>query len=102
MKNTHFAIVIKAMLIVLCLSAVLALASCTPSDIDITNTAELSEKYGIMAKNVAEIALPNCNIVYIDGDKMESYLGAYFEVLFNANPKSVGGSIPDEKLYYKK
>ena len=69
---------------------------------NVTETAELSEKYGIMAKNVAEIALPNCNIVYIDGDKMESYLGAYFEVLFNANPQSVGGSIPDEKLYYKK
>ena len=69
---------------------------------NVTETAELSEKYGIMAKNVAEIALPNCNIVYIDGDKMECYLGAYFEVLFNANPQSVGGSIPDEKLYYKK
>ena len=69
---------------------------------NVTETAELSEKYGIMAKNVAEIALPNCNIVYIDGAKMESYLGAYFEVLFNANPQSVGGNIPDEKLYYKK
>jgi hypothetical protein len=45
MKNTHFAIVIKAMLIVLCLSAVLSSASCTPSDIDITNAAELSEKF---------------------------------------------------------
>ena len=69
---------------------------------NVTETAELSEKYGIMAKNVAEIALPNCNIVYIDGDKMQEYVGAYFEVLFNANPKSVGGKIPDEKLYYKK
>ena len=69
---------------------------------NVTETAELSEKYGIMAKNVAEKALPGCNIVYIDGDKMESYVGAYFEVLYNANPKSVGGSIPDEKLYYKK
>lgn len=69
---------------------------------NVAETAELSEKYEIMAKNVAEKALPGCNIVYIDGDKMKSYVGAFFEVLFNANPKSVGGSIPDEKLYYKK
>ena len=69
---------------------------------NVTETAELSEKYEIMAKNVAEKALPGCNIVYIDGDKMQTYVGAFFEVLYNANPKSVGGSIPDEKLYYKK
>lgn len=69
---------------------------------NVAETAELSEKYEIMDKNVAEKALPGCNIVYIDGDKMKSYVGAFFEVLFNANPKSVGGSIPDEKLYYKK
>lgn len=68
---------------------------------NVTETAELSEKYEIMAKNVAEKALPGCNIVYIDGDKMETYVGSFFEVLFNANPKSIGGSIPDEKLYYK-
>ena len=69
---------------------------------NVSETAELSEKYEIMAKNVAEKALPNCNIVYIDGEKMRDYVNAYFEVLYNANPKSVGGSIPDEKLYYKK
>ncbi len=69
---------------------------------NVTETAELSEKYEIMAKNVAEKALPGCNIVYIDGEKMQNYVGSFFEVLFNANPKSVGGSIPDEKLYYKK
>lgn len=68
---------------------------------NVTETAELSEKYEIMAKNVAEKALPGCNIVYIDGDKMETYVGSFFEVLFNANPKSIGGSIPDEKLYHK-
>ena len=69
---------------------------------NVTETAELSEKYEIMAKNVAEKALPGCTIVYFDGDKMQTYVDAFFEVLFNANPKSVGGSIPDEKLYYKK
>ena len=69
---------------------------------NVAETAALSEKYGIMAKNVAEKALPGCNIVYIDGEKMQNYVSAYFEVLFNANPKSVGGQLPDEKLYYKK
>lgn len=69
---------------------------------NVAETAALSEKYGIMAKNVAEKALPGCNIVYIDGEKLQNYVSAYFEVLFNANPKSVGGQLPDEKLYYKK
>ncbi len=68
----------------------------------ISAAAELSEKYGIMAKAVAEKAIPNCNITYLDGADMKSKVGGFFEVLFAADPASVGGSLPDDALYYEK
>lgn len=69
---------------------------------NVSATAELSETYGIMPKNVAEKSIPNCNITYIDGNEMQENVNEFFKVLYEANPKSVGGSIPDENLYYKK
>ena len=64
-------------------------------------TAELVAKYGIIAKApVAKKALPNCNIVAIAGDEMKIDLAGYLQVLFDANPKSVGGTMPDDGFYY--
>lgn len=63
----------------------------------------LIEKYGIVAKAaLAEKAIPGCNIVYIDGDEMQTGVASYLEVLFQQNPQSVGGKLPDEGFYYKK
>jgi ABC-type nitrate/sulfonate/bicarbonate transport systems, periplasmic components len=62
----------------------------------------LIEKYEIVAKAaLAEKALPFCNITYIDGAGMQQAIAAYLEVLFEQNPESVGGSLPDEGFYYK-
>ena len=69
------------------------------------NTAEaaaISEKYDIIKAAVAEKAIPECNIVFIEGDEMQKIAGGCLEVLFDANPKSVGGSLPDEAFYYKR
>ena len=57
---------------------------------------------GIPAAAVAALAIPRCNIVFIEGDEMVSYLNAFYTVLFNANPQSVGGTMPNESLYYKR
>lgn len=69
------------------------------------NTAEaaqLVEKYGIMASaKAAEKAIPNCNIVYIDGDEMENILSDFYGVLYEANPKSIGGTLPGADFYYE-
>ena len=69
------------------------------------NTAEaaqLVEKYGIMASaKAAEKAIPNCNIVYIDGDEMENILSDFYGVLYEANPKSIGGNLPGADFYYE-
>ncbi len=64
--------------------------------------AQLISKFGIIADAaVAEKAIPNCNIVFIAGDEMEASANAMFEVLFEANPQSIGGAIPDSEIYYK-
>ena len=76
-------------------------ASTEKANADIDATAELVAKYGIIAKApVAKKALPNCNIVAIAGDEMKTDLAGYLQVLFDANPKSVGGTMPEDSFYY--
>ncbi|NLV74134.1 MAG: ABC transporter substrate-binding protein [Chloroflexi bacterium] len=59
------------------------------------------ESYGIVAKApIAVKAIPACNITYIDGDDMKDKVSGYLEVLFNANPKSVGGTLPKDDFYF--
>lgn len=76
-------------------------ASTEKAATDVDATAELVAKYGIIAKApVAKKALPDCNIVAIAGDEMKTDLAGYLQVLFDANPKSVGGTMPDDDFYY--
>ena len=76
-------------------------ASTEKAGTDVDATAELVAKYGIIAKApVAKKALPSCNIVAISGDEMKTDLAGYLQVLFDANPKSVGGTMPDDDFYY--
>ncbi len=49
---------------------------------------------------IAEKALPNCNIVCITGEKMKTIATQNLEVLFKANPQSVGGAMPGEDFWY--
>ena len=76
-------------------------ASTEKAATDVDATAELVAKYGIIAKApVAKKALPNCNIVAIAGDELKTDLAGYLQVLFDANPKSVGGTMPEDDFYY--
>ena len=70
---------------------------------NIPDAATMIADIGIVgAAAVAEKAIPRCNIVYIDGDAMVTSLTEFYTVLFNANTASVGGTLPNESLYYKK
>ncbi len=61
------------------------------------------EKFGIIPKAaIAKAAIPNANIVCITGDEMASGLMGFFEVLYGSNPKSVGGKLPAEDIFYNK
>lgn len=48
---------------------------------------------------VAQKAIPNCNIKYIDGKAMSEALDTFFEKLHAINPASVGGKLPDSAIY---
>lgn len=68
---------------------------------EIDTTASLMVKYGILEKEeLAKKAIPNCNVHFIDGEEMKKDLEKYYEVLFAADPKSVGGALPDAEFYF--
>ncbi len=50
--------------------------------------------------DIAKAAIPNCNIVYVDGADMKERISGYFGVLFDSNPASIGGALPDDSFYY--
>lgn len=65
-----------------------------------TEAAALIEAYDIVPATVAEQAIPNCNIVMIEGTEMKDKLSGYLAVLLEQKPESVGGKLPDEEFYY--
>lgn len=69
---------------------------------NVDEAAALIDKYGIIKENVAKIAIPKCNISYVDGSELVQSLGGYLDVLYKANPQSIGGKLPNEKFYYAK
>ena len=67
---------------------------------NIEEAAGLIEECGITKAEVAQKALPACNIVCITGDEMKQMAGFYFQVLADENIKMIGGSIPGEAFYW--
>ncbi|MFU0833160.1 MAG: Sulfonate/nitrate/taurine transporter substrate-binding protein [Oscillospiraceae bacterium] len=64
--------------------------------------AQLSEQFGIMDSDIAEKAIPNCAITYLDGAEMKAKIPEFLNVLYQANPKSIGGKMPADDFYYQK
>ena len=62
--------------------------------------AKLIGDYDIVSEEIAKKALPECNIVYIDGAEMKEKLSGYLEVLEQENPQAVGGALPTDEFYY--
>ena len=54
----------------------------------------------IASAEVAKKALPNCNIIYLDGSEMKKQLSGFLQVLYDANPSSIGGALPEDDFYY--
>ena len=68
---------------------------------DVEAASKMVEEQGIMPKAaVAAKAIPNCHIVFITGEEMKAQIEPFFQVLFDANPASVGGALPDADFYY--
>lgn len=64
------------------------------------DAAQLIGDYDIVDAAVAEKALPACNIVCLTGTEMHDKLSGYLSVLFDQNPQSVGGALPEDDFYF--
>ncbi|MDD4798293.1 MAG: ABC transporter substrate-binding protein [Clostridia bacterium] len=69
---------------------------------NVSEAAVLVEKFGIVKAAIAEKAIPYCNITYSDGEEMQTIINGYFQVLFDANPKALGGKMPEAGFFYQK
>ena len=72
------------------------------SEEGLAHAAELAEQYNIIKAAVAEKAIPECNIVFVEGDEMQQIAGGFLQVLYDANPQAVGGQLPNDDFYYKR
>ncbi len=67
---------------------------------NVSDTAALLEKFDIFKAAIAQKAIPQCNVTFITGSEMQTKVLSYLSVLFDANPASVGGKLPDENIFY--
>ena len=64
-------------------------------------TGELAQKHGVMPKAaVAARAIPNCHIVFVEGEAMRAQIEPLYNVLHAANPAAIGGALPGDEFYY--
>lgn len=70
----------------------------------VANPAEASAwveaRIGVKAP-IAEKAIPYCNINLISDNDMKAKLEGYLGILFEQNPKSIGGAMPADDFYYE-
>ena len=70
-----------------------------PANLDAA--AALAEQYSIVPKAaVAKKALPSAHLCFVTGEDMMADIQGYYQILFAADPASIGGSIPDGAFYY--
>ena len=76
-------------------------ASIEKAQSDVEGTAALCQQYGLIPKAaLAQKAIPSCGLTFVTGAEMKTGLSGYLQVMFDANPKSVGGALPGDNFYY--
>ena len=69
---------------------------------DTESAAQIIGDHDIITKEVAQKAIPDCSIVFIEGDEMKTMLSGYLATLDEQNPEIIGGQLPDDAFYYKR
>ena len=68
---------------------------------NVAEASELVAQYGITGSAaIAQQAIPDCNLVCITGEAVREEIAEYYEMLYAANPDSIGGAMPDDAFYY--
>lgn len=63
--------------------------------------AGLCEEFGIIPKAaVAKKAMAGSNLCFVSGGEMKAQIGPFYQILFDYNPASVGGALPEDGFYY--
>lgn len=67
----------------------------------VDDAAELVADYGITpSPAIAKQAIPQCHLTFLSGENMAPTISGYYEILYKADPASVGGALPDDAIYY--
>lgn len=67
----------------------------------VSKSAERMAEKGIIPKaQIAMQAIPRCHIVFITGTEMKELIRPFFEMLYESDPRAVGGALPGDDLYY--
>lgn len=65
--------------------------------------AELIAKYDIFAnQNVAKVAIPKCNIAFLEGVEMKNAMKAFLNAMYSVNSASIGEALPNDDFYYSR
>lgn len=68
---------------------------------NLQDAAALVAQYEITANaKIAELAIPSCNLTFVTGDEMKAILVSFYEVMYAADPSSIGGAMPADEFYY--
>ncbi len=68
---------------------------------NLSDAAALAVELGILPnEKVAEKAIPQCSLTFVTGPEMKDMLEDYYEILFQVEPKSIGGGLPFDSFYY--
>jgi len=68
---------------------------------DTDQAALLMAEHKIVASDkIALQAIPRSGISFVTGEECRDMFRKYFQVLYEGNPQSVGGALPDDAIYY--
>lgn len=67
---------------------------------DPETTAANAGAYDIMPEPMAQASIPGTNQVFIAGEEAAEGLTPFLQMLFHANPESIGGAVPADDFYY--
>ena len=68
---------------------------------NLEEAAQLVAQHEITANaKIAQLAIPSCNLTFVTGSQMKDILVRFYEVMYQANPASIGGAMPSDAFYY--
>lgn len=67
---------------------------------DEEKTATLIGEYDIVPRSIAIKALPYCSISMVTGNEMKQLIEGYLNMLFDSEPSSIGGKLPENDFYF--